>query len=54
LRTLQGFGLGGEWGGAALLVVENAPKGWETRFVSIMQLGSPVGFIAATGVMLAV
>jgi MFS family permease len=52
LRFGQGFGLGGEWGGAALLVVENAPKGWETRFVSIMQLGSPAGFIAATGVML--
>jgi MFS family permease len=52
LRFCQGFGLGGEWGGAALLVVENAPKGWETRFVSIMQLGSPVGFIAATGVIM--
>jgi MFS family permease len=53
LRFCQGFGLGGEWGGAALLVVENAPKGWETRFVSIMQLGSPAGFIAATGVIMA-
>jgi len=52
LRFGQGFGLGGEWGGAALLVVENAPRGWETRFVSIMQLGSPVGFIAATGVFM--
>jgi MFS family permease len=52
LRFCQGFGLGGEWGGAALLVVENAPKGWETRFVSIMQLGSPAGFIAATGVIM--
>jgi MFS family permease len=52
LRFCQGFGLGGEWGGAALLVVENAPKGWETRFVSIMQLGSPAGFITATAVMM--
>jgi MFS family permease len=52
LRFCQGFGLGGEWGGAALLVVENAPKGWETRFVSIMQLGSPAGFIAATGIIM--
>jgi MFS family permease len=53
LRFCQGFGLGGEWGGAALLVVENAPKGWETRFVSIMQMGSPIGYIAGTGVMMA-
>ncbi|MDR2856335.1 MAG: MFS transporter [Novosphingobium sp.] len=52
LRFCQGFGLGGEWGGAALLVVENAPKGWETRFVAIMQLGSPAGFILATGVVM--
>ena len=29
MRFGQGFGLGGEWGGAALLAVENAPKGWE-------------------------
>src|SRR3546814_6823669 len=28
LRFGQGFGLGGEWGGAALLAVENAPPGW--------------------------
>ena len=52
LRFAQGFGLSGEWSGAALLVVEYAPKGWEARFVSIMQLGSPVGFFAATGVFL--
>ena len=32
LRFGQGFGLGGEWGGAALLAVENAPTGWEARF----------------------
>jgi predicted MFS family arabinose efflux permease len=52
VRFTLGLGLGGVWGGAALLVVENAPKGWETRFVSIMQLGSPAGYIAGTGVML--
>ena len=32
MRFGQGFALGGEWGGAALLAVENAPKGWEARF----------------------
>ena len=32
LRFGQGFGLGGEWGGAALLAVENAPSGWRARF----------------------
>ena len=31
LRFGQGFGLGGDWGGAALLAVENAPPGWRAR-----------------------
>lgn len=52
MRFGQGFGLGGEWGGAALLTAEHAPAGWEGRFVSIMQLGSPIGFFAANGVFL--
>ena len=52
LRFGQGFGLGGEWGGAVLLVVENAPKGWQGRFGSAPQLGSPIGFIAANGLFL--
>jgi MFS family permease len=53
LRFGQGFGLGGEWGGAALLAVENAPKGWEARFGAAPQLGAPVGFLAANGLFLA-
>ena len=52
MRFGQGFGLGGEWGGAALLAVENAPKGWESRFGSAPQLGAPVGFLAANGLFL--
>jgi MFS family permease len=52
LRFGQGFGLGGEWGGAALLAVENAPKGWQARFGSAPQLGAPVGFLAANGLFL--
>ncbi|MBL8496972.1 MFS transporter [Nitrosomonas sp. JL21] len=52
LRFGQGLGLGGEWGGAALLAVENAPPGWRARFGMVPQLGAPVGFIAANGLFL--
>jgi MFS family permease len=52
LRLGQGIGLGGEWGGAALLAVENAPPGWRGRFGMFPQLGAPVGFIAANGLFL--
>jgi MFS family permease len=52
LRFGQGLGLGGEWGGAALLAVENAPPGWKARFGMFPQLGAPVGFIAANGLFL--
>jgi metabolite-proton symporter len=52
LRFGQGFGLGGEWGGAALLAVENAPPGYRARFGMFPQLGAPVGFIAANGLFL--
>jgi MFS family permease len=52
MRFGQGVGLGGEWGGAALLAVENAPKGWEARFGAATQLGAPLGFLAANGLFL--
>jgi metabolite-proton symporter len=52
LRFGQGFGLGGEWGGAALLAVENAPPGWRARFGMFPQFGAPLGFIAANGLFL--
>lgn len=52
LRFGQGFGLGGEWGGAALLAVENAPEGYRARYGMFPQLGAPVGFIAANGLFL--
>ncbi|WP_264577488.1 MULTISPECIES: MFS transporter [unclassified Sphingobium] len=52
LRFGQGFGLGGEWGGAALLAVENAPPGWRARFGMMPQLGAPLGFVAANGLFL--
>ena len=52
MRFGQGFGLGGEWGGATLLAVENAPEGWRARFGAAPQLGAPVGFLAANGLFL--
>jgi len=50
LRFLQGIGLGGEWGGAVLMVVENAPTHRRGLFGSMVQIGNPVGNIAAIGV----
>ncbi len=52
LRFGQGFGLGGEWGGASLLAVENAPEGKKARYGMFPQLGAPVGFIASNGLFL--
>ncbi len=52
LRFGQGIGLGGEWSGAALLAVENAPAGWRGRFGMAPQLGAPVGFFCANGFFL--
>jgi len=52
LRFGQGLGLGGEWGGAALLAVENAPAGWRGRFGMVPQMGAPVGFVLANGMFL--
>ena len=53
LRFLQGVGLGGEWGGAALIAVENAPPGKRAWYGMFPQLGPPIGFIIATGLFLA-
>ncbi len=52
LRFGQGLGLGGEWGGAALLAIENAPPAFRGRFGMFPQLGAPVGFFAANGFFL--
>ncbi len=49
LRFGQGIGLGGEWGGAALLATENAPAGQRGWYGMFPQLGPPVGFLLATG-----
>ena len=52
LRFGQGLGLGGEWGGASLLAVENAPAGQAYRWGMFPPLGAPIGFIAANGFFL--
>jgi metabolite-proton symporter len=49
LRFGQGIGLGGEWGGAALLAAEYAPKGKRGWFGMFPQLGPPIGFLCAVG-----
>ena len=51
LRLLQGIGLGGEWGGAVLMVVENAPARNRGLLGSMVQLGYPVGNLAASGAL---
>ncbi len=48
LRFGQGIGLGGEWGGAALLATEHAPKDKRGWFGMFPQLGPSVGFLLAT------
>ncbi len=50
LRLIQAVGLGGEWGGAVLMVAETAPAARRGFFGSLVQLGNPVGRLAATGV----
>ena len=51
-RFGQGIGLGGEWGGAVLLAVENAPPAKRALYGMFPQLGAPVGFILSGGVFL--
>ncbi|CAK9887032.1 MAG: Inner membrane metabolite transport protein YhjE [Candidatus Erwinia impunctatus] len=49
LRAVQGFAVGGEWGGAALLAVESAPKDKKAFYSSGVQVGYGVGLLLATG-----
>lgn len=44
-RFGQGLGLGGEWSGAVLLAVENAPPGKRAWYGMFPQLGAPLGFL---------
>ena len=51
-RIGQGIGLGGEWGGAALVAIENTPEGKRGWYGSFPQLGAPLGLLLANGVFL--
>src|SRR6266705_1876678 len=48
LRIAQGFGVGGEWGGAVLMAVEHAPKGKRGFYGSWPQIGVPAGLLLST------
>jgi MFS family permease len=50
LRLAQGFGVGGEWGGAVLMAVEHAPAGSRGFFGSFPQVGVPAGLLLSTAV----
>ncbi|EOC1555481.1 shikimate transporter [Cronobacter dublinensis] len=51
LRAIQGFAVGGEWGGAALLAVESAPAGKKAFYSSGIQVGYGVGLFLSTGLV---
>jgi MFS transporter, MHS family, shikimate and dehydroshikimate transport protein len=50
LRLIQGIGIGGEFGGGALVALENAPAGRRGVMGSIHQMGTPAGLLTSTGV----
>jgi MFS transporter, MHS family, shikimate and dehydroshikimate transport protein len=50
LRLVQGVGLGGEWGGAVLMMVEYAKPGQRGLFGSLVQAGYPFGVLSSIGV----
>ena len=51
-RFGQGLGLGGEWGGAVLLAIENAPPGKRAWYGMFPQLGAPIGLLLSGGTFL--
>jgi len=53
LRIAQGFGVGGEWGGAVLMAVEHAPPGKRGFYGSWPQIGVPAGLLLSTAVFTA-
>jgi MHS family shikimate/dehydroshikimate transporter-like MFS transporter len=54
LRLLQGIGIGGEWGGATLMVIESGDQRRRGFLGSLVQVGFPLGMVAATLVFIAV
>jgi MFS transporter, MHS family, shikimate and dehydroshikimate transport protein len=51
LRFIQGIGLGGEWGGASLMVIEHAPAGRRGLFGSLVQIGAPLSPRLCRGIL---
>jgi MHS family shikimate/dehydroshikimate transporter-like MFS transporter len=47
-RLLQGIGIGGEWGGAVLMVIENSDRDRRGLFGSLVQIGAPAGLVLST------
>ncbi|MBD0417841.1 MHS family MFS transporter [Streptomyces sp. TRM S81-3] len=47
-RVVQGIAIGGEWGGATLMVVEHADARRRGLWNGVMQMGSPIGFLLST------
>ena len=54
LRIIQGIGLGGEWGGASVIVLEHAPAGRRGFYGSLVQVGFPMGLVLSSAVFAAV
>jgi MFS family permease len=54
LRLAQGFGVGGEWGGAVLIATEHAPPTRRAIYGSFAQFGVPVGVLTSNIAFLAV
>jgi MHS family shikimate/dehydroshikimate transporter-like MFS transporter len=52
LRLMQGIGIGGEWGGAVLMVIEHAPEHRRGLYGSLVQVGFPLGIAASTATFL--
>jgi MHS family shikimate/dehydroshikimate transporter-like MFS transporter len=50
LRVVQGIALGGEWGGASLMVLEHAPPHQRGLYGSLVQIGFPIGLVSASAV----
>lgn len=51
LRLIQGFAIGGEWGGAALMAIEHSPEGKRGYYGVFSQIGNPIGFFLCNAVL---
>ena len=51
LRVIQGFAIGGEWGGAVIMAYEYAPPGRRNYYTSFPQVGLAIGLCSGAGVL---